>query len=296
MHGLSAAMDPRSLVYGITFSIIWSSAFTSAVFIVAEAPPFMALAFRFTLAAAIACLIATALGQRPPVNLLQLRSIALFGFLQNGVYLGLFFVAMQWIEASLAVVIAASLPLWTAGFAAIAKGERLPLQGIIGLLLGFSGVILVMGTRLSEGTDTLGVILCIVGVIALSCATMLAPQASTGNNLLFVVGLQSLIGAIPLFIISAVTETWVLPTGIKFSLAFGYTLLMPGLLAVLIWFALIKRIGTTRASAFHFLNPFFGVLIAALVLGEALRWADFLGVAIVMIGILAVQTARIRDQ
>ena len=45
--------------------------------------------------------------------------------------------------------------------------------------------------------------------------------------------------------------------------AFIYQLLIPGLSATLIWFALVGRIGAIKASAFHFLNPFFGVAIAA---------------------------------
>mgnify|MGYP000529897088 CR=1 FL=1 len=52
------------------------------------------------------------------------------------------------------------------------------------------------------------------------------------------------------------------------------------------------RIGPTRAATFHFLNPVFGVAIAAVLLGESLGWVDALGVAIVAAGILAVQLAR----
>ena len=67
---------------------------------------------------------------------------------------------------------------------------------------------------------------------------------------------------------------------------------MPGIVATVIWFALVDRIGATRASAFHFLNPFFGVATAALVLGETLTIVDAVGVAVVMAGILAVQISR----
>jgi drug/metabolite transporter (DMT)-like permease len=68
--------------------------------------------------------------------------------------------------------------------------------------------------------------------------------------------------------------------------------LVPGLAATLVWFLLVQRIGAVKAATFHFLNPFFGVAVAAVVLGEALRLTDVIGVAIVMGGILAVQMAR----
>jgi drug/metabolite transporter (DMT)-like permease len=77
-------------------------------------------------------------------------------------------------------------------------------------------------------------------------------------------------------------------------IAFVYTTIMPGLLATLIWFWLVGRIGATRAATFHFLNPVFGVAIAAMLLGERLSWVDGMGVAIVAAGILAVQLSRTR--
>ena len=63
----------------------------------------------------------------------------------------------------------------------------------------------------------------------------------------------------------------------------------------LLWFALIGRVGAVKASAFHFLNPAFGVLIATALLGEAISLTDILGGAIAGAGILAVQLARMRS-
>jgi drug/metabolite transporter (DMT)-like permease len=54
----------------------------------------------------------------------------------------------------------------------------------------------------------------------------------------------------------------------------------------------VDRIGAVRASTYHFLNPFFGVAIAAAILREGLSPLDILGVAIVAGGILAVQLAK----
>jgi len=51
-------------------------------------------------------------------------------------------------------------------------------------------------------------------------------------------------------------------------------------------------VGAIRASTFHFLNPFFGVAIAAVLLGEHITITDIIGVLIAMAGILAVQMAR----
>ena len=52
------------------------------------------------------------------------------------------------------------------------------------------------------------------------------------------------------------------------------------------------RIGAVKASTFHFLNPFLGVVIAWALLGETLGWSDILGVVIIAGGILAVQLSK----
>jgi probable blue pigment (indigoidine) exporter len=110
-----------------------------------------------------------------------------------------------------------------------------------------------------------------------------------------VVGLQMLVGSAALAVVAAVDrDAHAGPRAGVLALAFGYQIAVPGLAATLIWFYLVGRIGAVRASAFHFLNPFFGVLIAALLLGETVSALDMVGVAIAAAGILAVQMSRLR--
>jgi drug/metabolite transporter (DMT)-like permease len=80
---------------------------------------------------------------------------------------------------------------------------------------------------------------------------------------------------------------------LRLALAFTYTTLVPGLLATWVWFLMVERIGAVRAAAFHFLNPFFGVAIAAVFLGESLTHWDVIGAVIIAAGILAVQMSRV---
>jgi drug/metabolite transporter (DMT)-like permease len=131
--------------------------------------------------------------------------------------------------------------------------------------------------------------------VALSVATLTVKSAaSDGGNLLMVVGLQLLVGSIalipPAFLLETITVDW----SWQLVAAFIYTTLMPGLTATFIWFKLVGRIGSTRAATFHFLNPVFGVAIAAVLLGERLTWWDVVGVVVITLGILAVQLSRVR--
>jgi drug/metabolite transporter (DMT)-like permease len=91
-------------------------------------------------------------------------------------------------------------------------------------------------------------------------------------------------------------EEWHVQWSMKLILAFAYTTLVPGLAATFVWFTLVGRIGAVKAATFHFLNPFLGVAIAAVVLGERLGWLDLAGVAVIMAGILAVQLSRAQER
>jgi drug/metabolite transporter (DMT)-like permease len=289
-------MDFRAIVLGLVFALIWSSAFTSARIIVEAAPPLTALSFRFFLSGLLGIGIALALGQSFRLSRGQWRAVLIFGICQNALYLGLNFVGMQTVEASLAAIIASIMPLLVAAANWGLFQDRLSVAGILGLIAGFAGVAIIMADRFGGGADVTGVVLCVLGVVALSVATLTVKSASSdGANLLMVVGLQLMVGSVALLPPALVLETFVIDWSWQFIAAFIYTTLMPGLTATFIWFKLVGRIGSTRAATYHFLNPVFGVAIAAVLLGERLSWWDLVGVIVITVGILAVQLSRVRS-
>ena len=285
-------MDIRAIFAGLAFALIWSSAFTSARIIVADAPPILSLSLRFLISGLIGIALARFLGQTWRLTPGQWRATIVFGLCQNALYLGLNFVAMQTVEASLASIIASTMPL-AVGFAGwVIFRERLSALGVLGLCAGAGGVALIMGARMQAGADFYGIALCFIAVASLTVATLMVRGASSGGNLLMIVGLQMLVGSAFLVIPGLILDLPVVNWSMKLVLAFSYTVLMPGLVATFIWFWLVQRIGAVKAATFHFLNPFFGVMIAAVLLGETLRIWDIVGVVIIMFGILAVQMAR----
>ncbi|WP_170515191.1 DMT family transporter [Ruegeria atlantica] len=285
-------MDLRAIAMGLVFAFIWSSAFTSARIIVADASPLFSLALRFLISGLIGVAIARAMGQSWHLTRSQWRATILFGICQNALYLGLNFYAMQTVEASVAAIIASTMPLLVALAGWLFLGEKLRPVAVLGLIAGFAGVALIMSTRIGGGLDLFGVALCCIGALALTFATLTIRGATSGGNFMMVVGLQMLVGSAVLFVAAPIFETIFIHPTVPLALAFTYTTLFPGLLATLIWVLLLDRIGATRAATFHFLNPVFGVTIAAILLGEKLGPLDAVGVGITTLGILAVQLSR----
>ncbi|WP_298841249.1 DMT family transporter [uncultured Roseobacter sp.] len=285
-------MDIRAILMGLAFAVMWSSAFTSARIIVADASPMAALTLRYAISGLLGVGIAMALGQSWRLTPAQWRATIVFGVLQNAVYLGLNFVAMQTIQASVAAIIASTMPLLVALAGWMFLGERLRPLGIAGLIAGVAGVGMIMGARIDGGVDITGLVLCGIAVVALTIATLSVRGATSGGNFLMIVGLQMLVGCLACGLATLLFETPRLNPSWTLAAAFAYTTLVPGLAATLVWFWLVNRIGATRAATFHFLNPFLGVAVAALLLSEPLGARDLLGVVVIALGILAVQISR----
>ena len=285
-------MDLRSVFLGLSFALMWSSAFASARIIVLEAPPLMALSLRFFISGTVAVGIALLLKQSWRLTKAQWRAIVVFGLGQNALYLGLNFIAMQTVQASIAAIIASTMPLLVALVGWVFLRQRLPIVALLGLVTGLVGVLVIMVPRLQGGLDPWGVLLCVLGVASLTIATLSVRNAVSSGQVLMIVGLQMLVGSAALTVPALLFETWNVTITPLLAGAFSYTTLVPGLAATVIWFVLVSRIGAVRAATFHFLNPFFGVALAAVLLGEQIGLIDVLGVAIIAAGIFAVQVSK----
>ncbi len=286
-------MQIRHFLLGVIFALIWSSAFPSAKIAVQYAPPFLLLFFRFFFSGLLTIAIASGLGQTISFSKKDWLSIVAFGTLQNCVYLGLIFLALTKVEANVSVIIASILPLTVALFSRIFFNSRISGLGIAGLLIGFSGVVVIMYQRTEAGSELLGIFLCFIALIATTIATLILSKINIKKeNVLMIVGLQMIVGCITLLPISYFLEDWFINWQITFVLTFGYISIFPGILAPLIWFYLQREIGTVRFSSFHFLNPFFGVFLSFILLNEMLSLFDFIGILVITVGLYLVQRAK----
>ena len=151
---------------------------------------------------------------------------------------------------------------------------------------------MIVGGRFQGRVGGVGIALCSLGVSFLTGAALGMRGAAAGGNLLMVVGLQMLVGGAVLAVPAILFEPFNVNWNLRLIAAFTYTTLVPGLAATLVWLMLVDRIGTVKAATFHFLNPFFGVAVATVLLNETLGPLDLVGVTIITGGILAVQLSK----
>ena len=282
-------MELKHILLGVGFAFIWASAFPSAKIAVQFWPPFLFLFFRFSLAGLFSIILGAYLGQSFKFDRRSLLLIVVFGLVQNGLYLGLIFLALTKIDANVSVIIASILPLTVAFFSWILFKNKMSLVGLCGLVVGLFGVLLIMLQRVERDYEVLGITLCLLGLLATTFSTLLITKVNINkNNILIVVGFQMLAGSLFLLPLSYFFEVWTVSFSMTFLFVFLYIAAFPGIIGPVIWFYLQKEIGAVKYSSFHFLVPFFGIGISYFLLGETLTLTDMIGVLVIIFGLYLV--------
>ena len=288
-------MEFKHFLLGVGFAFIWASAFPSAKMAVQFCPPFFFLFCRFSIAGLFSILLGTYLGQSFQFDRRSLMWIFVFGLIQNGLYLGLIFLALTKIDSNVSVIIASILPLTVAFFSWILFKTNMSLLGLCGLITGLSGVLLIMLQRVEREYEVLGISLCLLGLLATTFSTLIISKIDINkNNILIVVGLQMLAGSLFLLPLSYFLEVWSVSFSMTFLFTFLYIAAFPGIIGPVIWFYLQKEIGAVKYSSFHFLVPFFGIGISYFLLGETLTLRDMVGVLIIILGLYLVNREKER--
>lgn len=268
---------------------MWSSAFAVVKIALRDAPPLFLMWSRFVVAGALLLAFAAARGRRLP-RAGEWPLIVVLGTLNYSLYLGLTATGLRHLSAGMAAVLASLNPLLLAVVAPWVLGERLTATKVAGLLTGFVSVTWVMWRRLGDDNRPDGIALVAGAVVCLVGATLLFKRLGAERDLTVLNGGQLLAAGIVLAIPSLawepVADVRVTPA---FVGAWIYLIVGVSWLGMSTWFWLLRHGDATRASAYFFLNPIFGLFFGALLLGEPLGVVDFVGAAAVGCGIYLVQ-------
>ncbi len=277
---------PVYLLLVALFVFTWSSAFVATKFAVAVSPPLLFLGVRFLIAGAVLLGFAWARGELG--GLVPWGTLAWLGVLNQGGYQGLAWLAMaEPLSSGLANVIASTAPIVVAALAAPLLGERLTLRRVVGLALGFAGVVFLVRHRIAvSGESALGVALMLGSLVAMVAGTLAFKRVSPVSPMLVVVGAQqAAAGATLLPIGLAFESVSAIALGAQYAAAMAWQIGVVSLGALMLWFTLLKRGSAASATALHFLMPPVGLLMGWAVHGEPLGVVDLLAIAPIALGI-----------
>ncbi|MAD37082.1 MAG: EamA family transporter [Tistrella sp.] len=273
----------------ILVMLLWAACFPLITAGIEFAPHLTFAALRAILAGVVLTALALALRQPLPKEGRVWAMVAVVGLGATSLgFLGMFHAA-EFVSPGIATVIANTQPLMAAGLAGIVLNERLTAHGKAGLALGFVGILVIVSPQLlSEGQNNyiLGVAYIVLAALGITVSNVLIKRIAGNVDALMAMGLQMLIGSIPLILGAWAMEE---PTAIRWSFTFVAALLGLSLfgtaLVYWLWFSVLEKAPLNRANAFSFLIPIFGLTMGTLFYGESLGWSQLIGIALTVLGV-----------
>lgn len=271
------------------FVLIWATGFIVARLVAPHADPMTFLTVRCALAAAVFALIAFAAGARWPTTPRQWFNGLVAGVLMQGVYLGAtFWAAKHGLPAGIIALVMGLQPLLTGLLSVPLLGERVSGQRWIGIVLGFSGALLVLFPRIGDPNLALPLVATVVafgGMVAITLGTIwqkrmiCSPDLRTNGAIQFIGGII-VVGPLALTTenlhLANTAEMWI---GLLWA-AFGISV---GAITLLLY--LIRRGAVAGVATLLYLVPPVSALMAFGLFGETLEPVQMAGMAVAAIGV-----------
>jgi drug/metabolite transporter (DMT)-like permease len=275
------------------FVLLWSSSFIAARVGLRHLTPLLFVAVRMCVCASV--LVAAMVVLRRPWRVLRgvWLHCAVAGVLMNAVLLCTAHVAMTRVPAAPIALIQTLNPLLTAALAWPVLGEKLRLVQWLGLLLGASGVVIIVGMAALHSRVELNLLLLnVLGVAALCCGTLYFGRFCRGVPLLEGTTVQFIAAAAACLAAMAVFETpqadWT--PGTVASVAWNAAFVSLG--GMVLYFVMLRRGSAARATANFYLMPGTAALMAWALLGETLAPLAVVGLAVSSVGCWLMSSRR----
>jgi drug/metabolite transporter (DMT)-like permease len=275
LTGTDGLLVLMTLIWGVNYIVI------KAAFEVFSPLAFNAV--RFLLAAVSIGAFAWAAGaRRPPAR--QLLHLSLLGVLGNTLYQLCYIEGMARTRAGNAALIMAAVPVLTAVSSHLLGHERLRSRDVLGLALSTTGIAVLVvgsGTAVGFGGPLAGDLLMLFAVLFWTAYTVLAKPLVDSLGATVTTAWTMGLGAIPLLAIcapAALAQRWSAVTPAAW-LGTVFSSLGALVVAYLIWYRGVERLGATRTAFYSYFSPVVTLVAAWPLLGEVPTLWQILGAA-----------------
>jgi len=270
----------------ILFVILWSTGFVGAKYGLPYADPFIFLSIRVLIAAFLLFAIAALLKSPIAIGKSAISRSALIGFFLHACYLGgVFFAISKGLPAGVAAVVSSVQPVLVSLLAVRVLGETLKLKQIVGLFLGFVGVITVLAPSSKADIPISGVVAILVALLGSTTATLLQKKIGTDVPLISGTAYQYLASGLVLGVAAIATGGTRIQWSQEFVITFVWLLaaLSVGAILLLLW--LLNTGSAASVSSLLYLVPPATALEAFFLFGEKVNTQGLLGIGITALGV-----------
>ena len=275
-----------SKVAPLLFVLLWSTGFVGAKYGLPYADPFIFLAARVLIAAIILFTIAAILKAPVAIGSKGITNSVIIGFFLHACYLGgVFYSISKGLPAGVAAVVTSLQPVLVSILAVRVLGEKLRVKQLVGLLLGLTGVVLVLGPSFDNDIPTIGVVAIIVALIGSTSATLLQKRIGVGIPLVAGTAYQYLGSGAVLAAIAFATGGTSIQWNGKFIAAFIWLIAVLSVGAILLLLWLLNSGSAASVSSLFYLVPPATAIEAFFLFGEKVNTQGFLGIGVTALGV-----------
>lgn len=287
-----------TVIYAIVFVLSWNSGFIGAEYGLPYSGTFSLLFWRYLILSCLLLLYLLVMKQFIWRDKATLAHTALVGALAHGVWLSCVLLALeQAVPAGVVALVVALQPLVTGAFSGLIAGERVSVTQWLGLIVGFCGVAIAVGSRMQLDTEVsaFSYILPFGSVIAITIASLLQrrrellphlyPSLPITETLFYQSVATMVLLALPAALWEQFSVQWTLP----FIATLSWLILGVSVGAYGLMWLLLVRLDATRVASLFYLGPPVTMVMAWFAFGDVPQMADLIGLAVVIVGVLLVQ-------
>jgi len=278
----------------VVFVLLWSTGFVGAKYILPYAEPFVFLTIRYASAAIILFLLAKALREPLRISREQVKQSIKVGIFLQVIFIGgVFYAVSLGLPAGVTAVVVSLQPILVSVFAVKYLNEKLGLIKILGLLLGFSGVLFLMLPRIFQGEFNLefpaiGIVSSVLALLGTTTGYLL--QKKGGGEIPFLPGtaVQFVTATILFAILGLLFEDWNIEINLQFVLALAWIVLALSIGSIFLLFYLLKHDSASSVSSLYYLVPPLTALQAFLIFDEKIAGVGLFGMVLAALGTVLV--------
>lgn len=275
--------------------IFWGTTYLAIRVGVATFPPALFAGIRFTIAGLAFLLLLKLRGYRlPPWR--EAVDQAVVGIALLAVANGTVVWCEQWVPSGIAALIVATVPFWMSGFDALMPaGDRLTFRKMLGIVIGFSGLVLLLWPDLKSGLEPSylrGVLILLIAPLAWAAGSMYSRYRKSTTHPLMAAAIQTLVAGLVLMAIGTLLGEFngLAVTGPALA-AMAYLIVFGSIVGYSCYIYALGALPVSFVSTFAYINPVIAVLLGWLILDERLDFYVATATAVILAGVLLVQTA-----
>ncbi len=278
----------------LCLSLLWGGSFFFNAVAVRELPVFTVVVGRVVVAAVLMLVLLGAIGQKLPSGRRIWTAFFVIGLINNAIPFSLIVGGQQHIGAGVASILNAATPLFTVLFAHfLTTDEKMTGNRLIGVLIGFLGVAVMVGIDAVQdlGSHVMAQLMCLSATVSYALASIYGRRFRTMGVAPLVTATGQVVTASILMapVMLVVDRPWELPMPSLAALgAVGGLALLSTALAYVLFFRLLASAGASNLALVTFLVPVSAILLGFLFLGEVLLPRHMAGMALIGLGLAAI--------